>query len=886
MDAEAIRKLQEDNVRFREEAERQRKRAQAVEAEKKRADEAVEAERKRADEAVEAEKKRADEAVEAEKKRADELLKHADELLEAEKTRADKEVDKNKDTIYSKYLTNIQQQIPPILCVENDPKQSALGKAAKFDDKVYPRVLRRWTDFPQLHRRRFDMLTTLFGDNLLFPSYNDSKSVAKNLSPGKRRDEQDIRPFIRAYLEVPAMQIVKEFLRRTDDPKYTGLQFQFRNNAHGTSKRRNIGSGASPHTGVLDGGSDSPSPSPSQSHSHGRGRSSAVKRKFSSASTLVPDRWGLRMSMRRDETGEDTPKWESILPGEYKAAHKVRGDDIRSVLGTASPAESFMHDCAQRQRGTGGNDGDVDEQQPPPTTEMRLAAIKRGQTEMTIAEVICQEYHYMIVCGTNYGYVTSGEATVFFMLSPENVDVLLYHFVDHAMPAAPILQPQPETEPINVPAAQLATLVLEALATPLRVSDPTAIDTTATLIRALPHWPSSTPKVQSRLSARDDGDDDNNNNNNNMSWGGGGSSDMSPPPPSPHADGASESSRPFNRSEPPRQKYCMQRCLLGLCHGGPLDPDCPNTPEHAHGERQKTGADGQQLHAITPAELCTMLLEQVTRSLSAGVECLMKYGLFGAIGTLFKITLCAYGYTFVGKGVQDADRQWLKEEAAIYTNPVTQPLQGVLMPVYLGWVELEEWPYMMPSGACVWHFILMSWAGNSLERRVPDEIDDVDDVIDSIEDTLCSHGIFHDDIRPANLAWNKELKQVMVLDFDRATIQGKETTEDHKDCAEPPVLAETGKTEAVKVETDGACETGKTEAVKVETDGACMMHCAEPPVLAETEKTEAVKVETGKTEAVKVEADGACMRQDGLTAEKRKFSLVGQDGAESKRQRM
>ncbi|KAK0728528.1 hypothetical protein B0T26DRAFT_748730 [Lasiosphaeria miniovina] len=614
----------------------------------------------------------------------------------AEKKRADDEVAKNENTAYLRYLHNIQTHIPPILRVETNRQRAALGKAANANGK---------------------MLQILFGDAFHFPSFNDSKSVAKNLSPGKRRDEQYIRPSVRAYLETPSMLIVNTFLRLTDDPQYRGLEFQFGNNAYGTSARKKTSSVPDVDEPDVERRSRSQSLSRSRSHSHSHSHSlhsspSPSKRKFDSATALVPDRWGLRL--RRNESDDDDAEFsESILPGEYKAAHKIRGDHIRNILGNPDvpPAEALVGVCAERRRIAGNsgigissdtgdesdNSGSVDgKQKTAATADAALTAIWRQKDEMTIAEVICQTYHYMIVYGTKYGYVTSGEGTVFFMIVPKSPDALLYHFIDHAVFL------QTEDDPLRVPAAQMATLILEALVTDLRDQG-----ITTALFTDLPHR------------SADDAD------------GAGGAGG--------NANRDSRSSRPVVLIEHARQEYCTQACLLGLRRGGPLDPACPNTSEHARAERQRTGADGrQQHHATNTAELCTILLKQLTGSLSAGIECLMKFGLFGAIGTLFNITLCGYGYTFVAKGVQDADELALKREAAFYASPVTQRVQGVLIPVYLGW------------------------------RRIPEAIDDVESIVQDIEDSLYRHSIVHADIRLANLAWNKELKQVMALDFDRA----------------------------------------------------------------------------------------------------------------------
>ncbi len=101
-------------------------------------------------------------------------------------------------------------------------------------------MLRRWMDFPQQHYQQFDNFTTLFGDDRLFPPNNDITTLVKILFPSKRTNKQDFRPYIRAYLELPATHIINEFLQRTTDLNPAGLMFGFSNSALGTGRQRRL----------------------------------------------------------------------------------------------------------------------------------------------------------------------------------------------------------------------------------------------------------------------------------------------------------------------------------------------------------------------------------------------------------------------------------------------------------------------------------------------------------------------------------------------------------------------------------------------------------------------------------------------------------------------
>ncbi|KAK6843944.1 hypothetical protein PG987_004804 [Apiospora arundinis] len=67
------------------------------------------------------------------------------------------------------------------------------------------------------------------------------------------------------------------------------------------------------------------------------------------------------------------------------------------------------------------------------------------------------------------------------------------------------------------------------------------------------------------------------------------------------------------------------------------------------------------------------------RTLDDGIESLDKGG---ARGVLFKVTLLAYGYTFIGKGTVPAFMEDLEHEAKVYQ--ALQPLQGRVTPIFLG----------------------------------------------------------------------------------------------------------------------------------------------------------------------------------------------------------
>lgn len=95
----------------------------------------------------------------------------------------------------------------------------------------------------------------------------------------------------------------------------------------------------------------------------------------------------------------------------------------------------------------------------------------------------------------------------------------------------------------------------------------------------------------------------------------------------------------------PTLPYCSQACLLGLKHGGAMDPRCPNHSLHRQIKPQDRSANlTPAKHAISAAEFRSKLVEQLARTMDEDCHSLERYGMFGATGALFKVALRAYGY--------------------------------------------------------------------------------------------------------------------------------------------------------------------------------------------------------------------------------------------------
>ncbi|KAG5940546.1 hypothetical protein E4U59_002372 [Claviceps monticola] len=83
---------------------------------------------------------------------------------------------------------------------------------------------------------------------------------------------------------------------------------------------------------------------------------------------------------------------------------------------------------------------------------------------------------------------------------------------------------------------------------------------------------------------------------------------------------------------------------------------------------------------------------------------------------MFKVTLLAYGYTFMSKGTHVKHAESLQHETDVYER--LKPIQGVHVPVFLGAIDLQtmDKDYWIYFGTYVVHMIFLSWGGHPLKR--------------------------------------------------------------------------------------------------------------------------------------------------------------------------
>ncbi|KAG9228547.1 hypothetical protein BJ875DRAFT_526349 [Amylocarpus encephaloides] len=215
-----------------------------------------------------------------------------------------------------------------------------------------------------------------------------------------------------------------------------------------------------------------------------------------------------------------------------------------------------------------------------------------------------------------------------------------------------------------------------------------------------------------------------------------------------------KSSQAAEESDVRHRQYCTQACLLGLVRKRPLDDACPNVNAHrAHGD------------ALERRSLAKLMLRQLAQDPDNGCEPLGKQGVRGA---LFRLTLGWYGYTFVAKGTVTAFEAKLKHEGLVYQH--LDKVQGELIPVYLGNITLDC-PYFLDFGVRIVHMLLMSWAGEQARRDLTLAMgrDLAVETRGAVAKMRCCR-VEHRDLRPPNVLWNPEIRNVMLVDFERSEI--------------------------------------------------------------------------------------------------------------------
>ncbi|KAG6106683.1 hypothetical protein E4U31_000666 [Claviceps sp. LM219 group G6] len=416
-----------------------------------------------------------------------------------------------------------------------------------------------------------------------------------------------------------------------------------------------------------------------------------------------------------------------------------------------------------------------------PTTNLRQNLLNTSHEDAKGMYALIRIYDYIMDSGTRYGILNTGEAIVFLYVDPNKPRTLQYHVVQ-PLQDIPAKDDEEENEKeiafMSVIGQYVAFTVMI-----LKASHEPGQEERLRILNSLPRW--------NRPSAGHVPEDGNSFSGPSSPQVEGASAGSSPPEDGQGASGSpgdsegqsGQSKRDTKTNQLSGGKdhcaldrpYCTQRCLLGLVQGDFLDSMCPNVTLHCQGKTDE--AAYRKRHPVNHSEWLSLLWAQFKHSIDEGIVFL---GIFGAKGWCFKITLLAYGYTFVGKGAVPANVESLQHESNIYKQ--LEPIQGSHVPVFLGAVDLRKMNkhYWIDIRVHVVHFMFLSWGGHHVEQ---DEMVKLEiprsrliELAEQAMDSVHEKGVIHQDMRWENVLFNPETKGVMVIDFEQSDLVGKPTS--------------------------------------------------------------------------------------------------------------
>ncbi|KAH6876846.1 hypothetical protein B0T10DRAFT_610192 [Thelonectria olida] len=727
------------------------------------------------------EQQRAEEA-EKERQKERQRAEEAERERQKERQRAEASEQQTQPTTLDEYIAACHSLVFSNFNIERNRKLTSKGPITNPRNKWCPTNLRPWPDFLQEQRITFGTLYDTFPtDRRVFENRSFLSGLGSRMAKRKITDEKVLEYFLHNSVEDPVKAIMDQ-LKEVEEVRsafHLGNGIVFESHPHAISDMAEE---------VVD--RDTPSTPPSTPDHR------------LDLNQLRPD----QICVYRSDNAGSTRR-TMIYISEYKPPHKLTAPHLRLGL---RPMNIYK---------------DVVNRKTIPTSVDPDARFQYHAERLTAA-AITQTYHYMIEGGLEYGLLTTGEAIVFLKIDWREPETLFYHLAE---PDAEV-SAHPDHFHLCTAVGQYLAFSLMALGSPgerrLRRQDErrqateklkTWMEDFETTLRSIPederHAPKSSPgyqpeayegidrspyvlrgkrrrpvgdepvKEQSRRDPGESSDDE--------------SAPDLPDTPSPAerrtrrggsegqgGQGTRRSQRIMARrprgggggggSNEQDRPYCTQKCLLGLVKGGFLDPRCPNMALHSrqpnnHRSHCRGPSRTCARHLIDHAKFLELLWEQLERSLDDGITPL---GQGGARGVLFKVSLLAYGYTFVSKGTVRAFAKDLEHEAAVYER--LQPIQGIHVPVFLGAIDLRPMNriYYYDHRVYVIHMMFLSWGGYDLDPTgiVGGAEEQLEGKAMRSLRAMHQQGVVHKDVRTANMLFNAEINGVMMIDFERALL--------------------------------------------------------------------------------------------------------------------
>ena len=525
---------------------------------------------------------------------AEQRATKAEEEKQKEAKRRQKAEEELQETTLTEYLSLCHEYLSKSISIQTHKSLSTQGDPSNAENKLRPNYLEPWEDFLDTQKEILESLYSIYpSDNMprVFDNRNQIQGQGKKVASRKLASEQDLQNLQQNIIETPVSLIIEHLKSLNDIRDELGLAggITFYNHLNPLSND------ADEVTQRLAAQQLGPLPPPHSAPSTSRPR---------------PD----QICVYTTVEGFKKP----ALVVEYKAPHKLTLAHLRHILRPDRPPlvlDEIINGIWV------------------PSPEDTVAHFEYHAKRL-VAAVVTQTFSYMVRCGTQYGYITTGEAFIFLHIEPEdNAKTVYYHLAEPNEDVNAQRKDFPDTEDYlhRTAISQVLAFIVLALGSAqgnwewreriVGTLKKWEVDYKA-ILKEIPETPETAEKssrvlseyslqtyslvpdrspIHNRLRPRKTtcrpGSDPTSE----------GDQDSSPPtddesspldtPTRPQGGPRGKRGQPGQRARPTtdadsssrggqKREFCTQLCLQGLAQGGPLDRRCPNLSNHCESGHQ------------------------------------------------------------------------------------------------------------------------------------------------------------------------------------------------------------------------------------------------------------------------------------------------------------
>lgn len=689
-----------------------------------------------------------------------------------------------RPTNLDEYIEACHNLVYTKLKVELDLNKTTTGTIPLPYAKFFPRRLMPWTDF---HDQQSEILSTVYSNfdvrKPLFDNVAYLEILGKKTLDAPIANEKMLEKFLHACVEDPVRCIIYELSRSRKFQRKlkTGHGIVFENHIKALEQSSYADINRQPQ--------QPPPPTPPPEELEQVEERPKTPDPVRDPPRLNPDQICVYWYK---EGGTEIRR--AIAISEYKPPHKLSLPQLRAGL-----KETDMMEVV-------ANSKIPNEQE---------AKFNHYATEL-VASAITQTFHYMVKSGLAYGLLTTGEGIVFLKLDWSNPQTVYYHLAEpaeevsshkyfrscsavsqylgfHLLALRDYVHHGQDVRDMAISGLSTWSTDFRNAASTVPIDQRKPPPTSSSFKpRGYQDVDRTVPRRSKRLNpdAEHGSDPERRESDEDSSDEESGSPDFQDPPsPSErqasrwsariaeqHSDGrgnrGARGGQGSNRSQfegMPHQdlEYCTQKCILGLVKGDFLHHDCPNLRLHQHQNKQSSVINTDGRHPISHSRFLELLSYQLECTLDYGITSL---GITGARGALFKVTLLAYGYTFISKGTIQAFIPDLQHEARVYEQ--LKNVQGVHVPVFLGAINLQSLgrTYYYDFDVDIVHLCFLSWGGLSLRDVQHQDRRILQSMAVKTMGAIHQEGVVHRDARYENILFNPQTRQIMLIDFERSQL--------------------------------------------------------------------------------------------------------------------